>query len=43
VAHKIEVFPANKPKESTTMVYELLELDLPLDDALFVLPQDVKE
>lgn len=43
VAHKIEVFPARKPKESTTLVYELLELDIPLDDALFVLPQDVKE
>ena len=43
VAHKIEVLPARKPKESTTLVYELLELDIPLSDALFVLPQDVEE
>jgi len=43
VAHKIVVLPARKPKESTTLVYELLELDIPLSDALFVLPQDVKE
>jgi hypothetical protein len=42
VAHKIEVFPASKPKESTTIVYETLELDIPLEDSLFVLPQDLK-
>jgi len=43
VAHKMEVLPTRKPKESTTIVYEQLELDIPLDDSLFTLPQDVEE